>query len=191
MARYMMFTQVYFHKTRRAYDYHITEALKYLLEAESAKGGQPVKDGHFPPPDSPENIQHYLAWDDWRVQGCLSREEAGEHGTIIRKREHHRAVFQTPETPTEEQQKETKALMEQLKSLDPKIDQAAASWYKFEKLDIPLVIRDRGQERVENLSQHSSLVHGLKSVNQLRIYVPRKNRDAAEKLISKTANAKR
>ncbi len=29
IARYLMFTQVYFHHTRRAYDYHIAEAMKY------------------------------------------------------------------------------------------------------------------------------------------------------------------
>lgn len=32
IARYLMFTQVYFHHTRRAYDYHIAESLKELLQ---------------------------------------------------------------------------------------------------------------------------------------------------------------
>jgi hypothetical protein len=185
MARYMMFTQVYFHKTRRAYDHHITEVLKFLLEAESEKDGQLVKDGHFPPPDSIRNMELYLAWDDWRVLGCLVRGEAGEHGELIKKREHQRTVFETSETPNEAQQKEAQDLLAKLQGFSPRIDQASASWYKFEKLDIPLVVRDRGEERVETLSEHSSLVRGLKSVNQLRIYVPLKNRDEAKKLIAK------
>jgi len=185
MARYMMFTQVYFHKTRRAFDHHITEALKFLLEAESGKGGQLIKDGHFPAPDTIQNLERYLEWDDWRVLGCLSRGEAGEHGMLIHKREHQRMVFETSETPDESQQKEAQELLVKLSEFSPRIDQANASWYKFEKLDIPLVVRDRGEVRVENLSKHSSLVRGLKSVNQLRIYVPLQHRDEAKKLIAK------
>lgn len=184
MARYMMFTQVYFHKTRRAYDHHITEALRHLLQGESATCGNLITDAHFPPPDSPQNLERYLTWDDWRVLGCLSRGEAGEHGTIISKREHQRCVYQTPEIPNEEQQKEAQTILEQLKPLSPQLDQANASWYKFQNLEIPLVITNRGQERVENLSEHSSLVRGLKSVNQLRIYVPFKNREEAKRLIA-------
>lgn len=185
MARYMMFTQVYFHKTRRAYDHHITEAIRHLLHAESATDGDLIRDPHFPPPDTVENLQKYLAWDDWRVLGCLSKGEAGEHGDIICRREHQRCVYQTPEIPNESQQKEAQALLDQLKPFSPQFDQAGTSWYKFENREIPLLVRDRGQERVENLSEHSSLVRGLKSVNQLRIYVPLKYREEAENLIAK------
>jgi len=122
MARYMMFTQVYFHKTRRAYDHHITEALKFLLEAESGKGGQLIKDGHFPPPVSIQNLEYYLNWDDWRVMGCLASGEAGEHGELIEKREHQRMVFETSETPDENQQKEAKEVLAALEALSPRID---------------------------------------------------------------------
>jgi uncharacterized protein len=189
MARYMMFTQVYFHKTRRAYDHHVTEALKFLLESDPCKGGELIKDGHFPPPDSGSNVESYLKWDDWRVLGCIARGEAGEHGDLIQKREHQRTVFQTSETPNEQQQKEAQDVMSRLAAFSPRIDAATASWYKFENLDIPVVVRDRGEQRVENLSQHSSLVRGLKSVNQLRVYVPLKHRDEAKKLIEKKSNA--
>jgi HD superfamily phosphohydrolase len=181
MARYMMFTQVYFHKTRRAYDYHIAEALQHLLEVESKSHGNILADGHFLPPTSPENLQSYLAWDDWRVLGCFDRNEAGEHGLIIKNRDHHRMVFETSECPTEEEQNQTKEVLKKLSKFSPKYDNANASWYKFEKLDIPLVIREGTQERVENLSRYSSLVRGLKSVSQMRVYVPLKNRNEAKK----------
>jgi HD superfamily phosphohydrolase len=183
MARYMMFTQVYFHKTRRAYDYHIAEALKYLLESESKNHGIIIADGRFAPPTTPENLQAYLAWDDWRVLGCFDRNEAGEHGMIIRNREHHRMVFETSECPTEEEQNRTKEILKLLSKLAPKYDNANASWYKFEKLDVPLVIHEGTKERVENLSQYSSLVRGLKSVSQLRVYVPLKHRAEAKTLV--------
>src|SRR5690606_27906765 len=38
IARYQMFTQVYFHKTRRAYDHHIESAIKAILQ-ENEKSG--------------------------------------------------------------------------------------------------------------------------------------------------------
>ena len=184
MARYMMFTQVYFHKTRRAYDYHITEALKFLLETESKREGQMIADAHFPPPTTVEHLNAYLSWDDWRVLGCLHRDEAGEHGAIIKNREHHRMVFETSENPNEHEQKQTQAVLKGLSEFAPLYDAATTSWYKFEQQDIPLVIRSGGEERVENLSSHSSLVRGLKSVNQLRVYVPLKSRDEAKPIVS-------
>jgi HD superfamily phosphohydrolase len=61
-----MFTQVYYHKTRRAYDFHIAQALK------SALAGQELP--------SPEAISEFLQYDDWWFLGALQREEAGEHG---------------------------------------------------------------------------------------------------------------
>lgn len=59
IARFMMFTQVYFHKTRVIFDYHYEEALKRILE----KFG-----GTFPTPIG-KALQNYFDWDDWKV-GC-------------------------------------------------------------------------------------------------------------------------
>ena len=75
LARYFMFTQVYFHKTRVAYDHHIREALKAILPNQM-----------FPAPTL-EGIDEYLRWDDWRVLGQLSEGKGGEHGNRLRKRE--------------------------------------------------------------------------------------------------------
>ena len=68
LARYFMFTQVYFHKTRVVYDHHLKEALKEILPG-----------GRFPPPTG-ERLDEYLDWDDWRVLGALKSDEGGEHG---------------------------------------------------------------------------------------------------------------
>ena len=54
LARYLMFTQVYFHKTRVAYDYHLQHALAEMLP-----------NGHFPKP-SGEDLNEFVKWDDWR-----------------------------------------------------------------------------------------------------------------------------
>jgi HD superfamily phosphohydrolase len=57
VARCMMFTQLYFHKTRSIYDYHLAECMKKILGKEG---------GLFPAPDE-VGIAKYLEWDDWRV----------------------------------------------------------------------------------------------------------------------------
>lgn len=51
LARYFMFIQVYFHRTRRYFDIMLGEALKFILP-----------DGLYP-----TSIEEYLQWDDCRV----------------------------------------------------------------------------------------------------------------------------
>ncbi len=53
IARYQMFTQVVFHKTRRAFDYHLKEAIKEVLPA-----------GKLP---SPKEIEKFLDLDDFSL----------------------------------------------------------------------------------------------------------------------------
>ncbi len=56
LARYFMFIQVYFHKTRRYLDKALVKALKHILP-----------DGKYP-----EYVNEYLLWDDNRVLNCIS-----------------------------------------------------------------------------------------------------------------------
>ena len=65
IARFMMFTQLYFHKTRVIYDHHLVECLKELLKS---------RKGTFPPPG---RIDNYLKWDDWKVLGLISGGKGG------------------------------------------------------------------------------------------------------------------
>jgi hypothetical protein len=90
LARYFMFTQVYFHKTRVAYDCHLREALRAMLP-----------DGLFPPP-TPDRLADYLKWDDWRVLGLLADGEGRDHGRRLRERDHYREVYHTTDAPNAE-----------------------------------------------------------------------------------------
>jgi HD superfamily phosphohydrolase len=83
LARYFMFTQVYFHKTRVIYDHHLEEALREILP------------GGLLPPPTPKGLSEYIKWDDWRVYGKLSDGKGGEHGKILRTRDTI-AVFLKP-----------------------------------------------------------------------------------------------
>jgi HD superfamily phosphohydrolase len=85
LARYFMFTQVYFHKTRVAYDIHLRGALHELLP-----------NGKFPRPIGAD-LAEFLKWDDWRVLGALANGGGGQHGNRLSNRNHYRLAFHSPE----------------------------------------------------------------------------------------------
>lgn len=111
IARYMMFTQVYFQHTRRAYDYHLVQAVKHALSEHQSESSLKNKNA-FPPPTSKQYVEDYLCWDDWRVLGLVGEGKAGDHGRILKERRHHRAIFETPEIPTPDDQDLAKEIQE-------------------------------------------------------------------------------
>jgi len=178
MARYLMFTQVYFHHTRRAYDHHIAEAMKNILLSETQKQA-------FPPPTSKENIDAYLSWDDWRVLGLLSQGKGNEAGMILRHRQHHRCIHSTPEVPNEHDLDKANEILRELSNLVGFVDEAQKSWYNADEEDIMIAKRQGMQEHVFPLSSISTIVKGLVPVRQRRIYVPVANKKTAEQILKK------
>ncbi|MGA7454517.1 MAG: HD domain-containing protein, partial [Rhodoplanes sp.] len=83
IARYMMFTQVYFHKTRVILDHHLAGVLQSILP-----------DGTFP---SPTAIEDFTKWDDWRVLGALAGGAGGENGSCLCDRNFFRLVWEGEE----------------------------------------------------------------------------------------------
>ncbi|MDR0493882.1 MAG: HD domain-containing protein [Nitrososphaerota archaeon] len=65
IARYQMFSQVYFHPVRRAFDYHVGQATKEVLQSFK------LNDDVFPKPTSQQNIIKYLEFDDWKMCGAF------------------------------------------------------------------------------------------------------------------------
>lgn len=174
IARYQMFTQVYFQHTRRAYDHHITEAMKTLLENKTGNG-------KFPKPDSEKNIDEYLDWDDWKVEGLIKLGEAGKHGNIILERTHFRKVYETKEVPSIKELDEFETICSRFKDKIGFIDCAEKSWYKTGDEDIPIVKVKDGQRFAKPLSQYSNLIRNLAPVKQMRIYAPYKEKDQIKK----------
>ncbi len=187
VARYMMFTQVYFQHTRRAYDYHLALAIKDLLSAQ--KDSRLDNIDAFPPPTSKENVELYLSWNDWRVLGLINDGNGGENGRILKERAHHRKVFETPEVPVQEDLEIAELIWDELGKDDAFVDKAESSWYKFDATDIPILIRPGKEgEGLTTLSKLSSVVYGLKAVNQTRIYVPYEKREEASKKVEEVRN---
>ncbi len=177
LARYMMFTQVYFQHTRRVFDYHATELLKLLLKKSQGLCKR-NNIGVFPPPVSIKNLEDYLRWCDCRVWGLLTQGEGGEHGARIIKRDHYRRVHDTPEVPNEKEIKVAETLFHSFEKHGAFLDRAEESWYKLEDDDIPILTRD---ETIMPLSAWSNLIAGLKPINKLRVYVDSEFREQAEK----------
>jgi len=169
LARYYMFTQVYYHKTRRAYDFHIAQALK------SALAGQELP--------SPEAISEFLQYDDWWFLGALQREEAGEHGKRIKDRAHYRLLYETPEIPPDEQVNRFNEVCDHLQQVfGDKLhrDSAEKSWYNIGRQELWV---KRFFDAPIPLREYSRPIRGMESLGQLRVYVAPEVRDHAQKVM--------
>jgi HD superfamily phosphohydrolase len=170
LARYFMFTQVYFHKTRVAFDYHLREALKELLPG-----------GRFPEPTS-DGLADFEKWDDWRVLGLLAAGEGGEHGGRLVRRDHYREVFHTPESPNVEDLAKLDKVRDKLGNLIATEESAEKSWYKTGNPDIP-VKSERHLRRIAPLSEYSSIVGNLRANRQVLVYAKPDQSEEARKAV--------
>jgi HD superfamily phosphohydrolase len=172
IARYMMFNQIYYHKTRVILDFHLQHALTKLLPQ-----------GHFPlPTDS--GLQEYLAWDDWRVLGALAAGEGADHGRRLRERDLFREIRHTPAYPEKSDDKLLSQWRSKLGALLAAEIPSNRSWYKVDDTDIPVVTEDTRQI-VRPLSYYSPIVKKMEAMRQVRIYVKKEDRIRANELIAK------
>jgi HD superfamily phosphohydrolase len=166
VARYLMFTQVYFHKTRVACDLHLREALRDLLPH-----------GRFPAPID-RSLQDFLEWDDWKVLSLFLSGEGGEHGRRLRERNLFRRVYQTPETPDLAEWDKLRKVKRRVRSLIAGEEHASKSWYKTGPSDIP-VVGEVEPGAVRPLSAFSSVVRNLAANNQVILYAKPEQTDLA------------
>jgi uncharacterized protein len=157
VARYFMFTQVYFHKTRVIYDYHLQQALADLLP------------GHLFSAPTGKHLQNYLQWDDWRVLGLLQKGKGGEHGRRLASRDHFREVIHTSETPSPDDLERLASWREALAELLAAEMPAEKSWYKAGPADVQILV-DAPVFEVEPLSKYSSVVGNMEPIRQVRLY---------------------
>jgi HD superfamily phosphohydrolase len=175
LARYFMFTQVYFHKTRVAYDVHLKGALQELLP-----------NGHFPRP-TPAELKDFLLWDDWRVLGMLADGKGGDHGKRLASRQHFRLVFETSEIQTEKDRNQLAKVKDLLGDLLAAEMPAGKSWYKTDTTDI--AVYDRvGQKPVAPLSEYSNVVRNLGKNDQVLLYCRPENREEAIEKVKEATN---
>ncbi len=186
LARYQMFAQVYFHKTRRSYDHHVEKAMKTIL---SSSGD---KTGFFPTPEGEEGLKKYVDYDDWKMFGLLKEGYGGENGRIILERNHDRCIYQTTEVPDDKDLEKFRDLYEHFKGDISFDDSPEKSWYKTGKEDI-MILCDPNEksEKLEPLSKKSSIVKTMQPIKQKRIYVKESQKHLTKENILKYLEGKR
>jgi uncharacterized protein len=153
LARYFMFLQVYFHKTRRILDHHLTSAIESLL----------------PGREYPVETEEYLDWDDHRVLNEFRTRREEEYVARVIGRAHYRCVFETLEHPQFHEVERFDWMKEHLADRfgdDVYMDQALKDLYNF--VAPPIYVRT-GEKSVP-LKDRSSLVRSLKPISKMRVY---------------------
>ncbi len=165
-ARFSMFTQVYFHHTRRILDRHLLDFLRVA-----------IPDGRYP-----ETPQQYQMWDDHRILGLLQdaasdRTAAGHIDACrILYRQHHRVHGEPIEGESVGEVREqleiaAASLREDCPRLDPKVDVVEPP----PDLDagVALPVQDEGE--VRSLGDISALIGRLRVRPLGRLYCSRQD----------------
>ncbi|PKP58418.1 MAG: phosphohydrolase [Candidatus Altiarchaeales archaeon HGW-Altiarchaeales-2] len=183
IARYMAFSQIVFHKTRVAYDYHLEEVMRSFLKEKFGKIT-------FPLPTE-KGIEEFLSLNDSTIWNYINENrKKDENCRAIIERDHIRSIDETPENPSDEDIDKIMGKTEILKSagLFCHIAKSYKLWYEFGKSDSTEIIVFENYNNSKILSKYSKVVESLKDgTHQLRIYVKQKDR---EKAIKKTYNKK-
>jgi uncharacterized protein len=178
LARYFMFTQVYFHKTRVAFDIHLKGALQELLPG-----------GKFPRPTGHE-LDEYLHWDDWKVCGLIADGRGGEHSRRLNERNQYRLAYQSPELSTPADLALVESFKNKLGGLLVSEAEAVKSWYKTGAPDIP-VINSLDPKTVLPLSKFSSVISNMKPINQVLLYARPEDAEKARDIVKEVAEYER
>jgi HD superfamily phosphohydrolase len=167
LARYFMFTQVYFHEVRRAYDLVLADLIGDLLEEQYGTNTYP----------DPADLQEYLRWDDVTVLSAAARKADG--GTrnaawMVLHRRHPKKVFSTLPHPDPIVAKRAfRSLFQDMKARFQGVrlwaDRATdhPERYRSEDIDIPVRLE---AGRSESFAGHAHALQGLKEIGQVRLY---------------------
>jgi HD superfamily phosphohydrolase len=170
LARYLMFTQVYFHKTRRAYDYHLNRVLESFLPS-----------GTFP---LPKRVDEFLEWDDWKVFQLVKENAAvNKDCEAILNRRHIRNIYETSERPDVADLKKLEKAKVVLNDLMTFEDKSVKLWYNLGGEEGSMEIFVTDGEKIKPLSSYSQIVKNIGEIKQIRIYTDYENRERAEKLL--------
>jgi HD superfamily phosphohydrolase len=171
IARYKVFIQILFHKTRRAYDYHLQEAMKAVLP-----------DKLLP---SPDDIDDFLALDDVVMWNMFCNNQSDFDCNSIISRNHIRVVYYTPEVPELADEEEKDIAKEKLNNAGiwNHEDKAEAIWYNKEASDEKIWIISKRDNKIKPLNEYSSIVENMGEVKQIRLYVKPKDRKKALKVL--------
>lgn len=163
LARYWMFLQVYFHRTRRIYDFFLHKFLKEFLP-----------NGRFP-----ENLDDFLALDDysvWMEIGKRQDENSWARGIV--KRDTWSSVFESPSHAEAADSVEFRYIERELRKLFPEeqwyVDRASKAPHKLpatSDLEDPKVVVLVRNGQILDLNRESEIVRKIVSpITKYRVY---------------------
>lgn len=167
IARYFMFTQVYFHKVRRANDLILTDFIQELLQEKYNSPNYPSSD----------NLQEYLKWDDsYVLSAAVERSEPGSENLawMICHRHHPKTVYETTAHPDEyEARTAYRTLLPEVQKEFPDVrvwrDIATDRPERYREEPIP--IKYAGDPPVwRSFVTTSAVLRGLEEIGQMRLY---------------------
>jgi HD superfamily phosphohydrolase len=175
IARYQMFTQVYFHKTVRAYQYHLEGAMKSVLPGSKLPG--------------PSNLGDFIKLDDATMWNLFKETyESDPDCRSILNRDHIRLVYSTSEIPTPEEIAKKDQKKDKLESKGMWVfedGKAKKSWYTLNEkgTEDPAEIMIINDGKAKPLSDLSLIAKNIKGMNQIRLYVKQVDRDTARGIL--------
>lgn len=174
LARYFMFTQVYFHRTRRVFDYHLVDYLKDCL------------------PDSvfPSGASGYLEYNDVKILDSLFNEEKDNiHRKRLLDREHLRNVRDI----TKEEIAERKDALDDLRErLEEKIgednfviDSSRNTPYDAEAPTFPVYDAKTPETPITDIKNKSEVIKSLpEKIDIIRIYSEKEKKDEVNEIVN-------
>lgn len=178
LARYLMFTQVYFHKTRRAYDHHLDCVLQSFLPG-----------GTFPPPNE---VDEFLEWDDWKIFHIIKKNAKSNNDCeAILNRKHVRNVYETPEYSVSNDFEKLEEAKRVLNDLITFVDPSDKVWYNLSEEDAGGGVFIINENKVKPLSSYSKIAKHIGEIKQIRLYTEYGSRDRAKKMLRDYEDKKR
>ncbi len=174
LARYFMFTQVYFHRVKRAYDLHLRDFLRELFADPTGPGR------HYP-----TDPAAFLEWDDARVT-LLMRERASRSDPARRilTRDHYRTVFETSGHADAKETARFDAAVAALRAKLPGVpvltDSSETAPHGFRHGRFLVQGRGGGATPIEKASP---VLADLRLIAQKRVYVPREREAEARRVL--------
>ncbi len=175
LARYYMFTQIYFHDVRRAFDLVLTDFISELLAEEYDSGRYPETD----------RIDDYLKWDDNRIllEANLRSDATNKNlAWRIINRQHPKAVYETGDSPDSGvARKAERSLRQAAQDKFPDLhfwaDKAVDHPDRFRLAD--MMVKFPGGWR--EFRRESQPLQGLQEIGKFRLYADVRGEDAREK----------
>ena len=166
LARYFMFTQVYFHAVRRAYDLILTDFIRELLQNTLGTDRYP------------EQLMEYIKWTDWKILAKVNEcadELQKNLAWRLATRKHPKPVYETGDhadklVVNRATTKLPQALQEKYPNLKTWRDKATDHPERFRMGEESWPIRIKNGSW-ESLEGQSKALGGLEEVRQFRVYV--------------------